>query len=346
MHGSCSILPQFSWRERVDADGHTYRLSGLPGMPRVFALEHDDNFRTLALLYLLALTASVAGWALTTRLRRAVRRPGLHAYSWYYTLQIIANLVLLTGFFLNRCAFHNLQECDATRDFHTACKISGGGWGTAAKVAVLSAFATGPLTNGVLELGVLHSLRGLRSAAGRRSCSRAQRALHALVWLQLLCLLVATPLLLCIFGVLVTRGADHVMAEIEALQGTPHAGTTDGMALAQVSMAGLGAAHIGTSVCLLVQALRLAYKERAFEARRVAVASALALTSSTLCYMNFLANVINWYVALALDSIVNDGCVLAVLLVSDPERYVATGGAVVSETSKEPEHGPRALEKA
>ena len=76
----------------------------------------------------------------------------------------------------------------------------------AAKLAVLSAFVSGILTNGVLELGVFHSLRGLGWASSRQRFGRADRVLHGFIVLQLGCLAISTPALLAIFGVLVAQG--------------------------------------------------------------------------------------------------------------------------------------------
>ena len=45
------------------------------------------------------------------------------------------------------------------------------------------------------------------------------------------------------------------------------------------------------------------------------------MLSSMLCYANFAAVWVNWYVAMACDSIVNDACVLAVLLMGDAAQY-------------------------
>ena len=78
----------------------------------------------------------------------------------------------------------------------------------------------------------------------------------------------------------------------------------------------------GEGKALLSKAASLAYQQpKGHEARRVAVASFIAMLSSMLCYANFAAVWVNWYVAMACDSIVNDACVLAVLLMGDAAQY-------------------------
>ena len=98
--------------------------------------------------------------------------------------------------------------------------------------------------------------------------------------------------------------------------------TESGVWLAQVGVSAFGGIHVIASLWLLSRAASLAYQQpKGHEARRVAVAAFIAMLSSMLCYANFAAGWINWYVAMACDSIVNDACVLAVLLMGDAAQY-------------------------
>ena len=76
-------------------------------------------------------------------------------------------------------------------------------------------------------------------------------------------------------------------------------------------MSAFGGIHVLASLWLLSKAASLAYQQpKGHEARRVAVAAFIAMLSSMLCYANFVLGFVNWYVALGLDSLVNDVCLL------------------------------------
>ena len=317
----CWIVPPYGERR-----GST----SLPGMPPAFASETDDNFTLLLSLYVTAVFVSVAGVLVAVPLRRRVHRPGLHTLCAYYFMQAAFNMVVLVGFLANRCAFHNMAHCSwsCTDDRETcdgdwansdnSCAAVGGAWGVAAKLAVLSAFVSGILTNGVLELGVFHSLRGLGWASSRQRFGRADRVLRGFIVLQLGCLAILTPTLLAIFGVLVAQGPRALMQKL----GGQETETESGVWLAQVGMSAFGGIHVLASLWLLSKAACLAYQQpKGHEARRVAVAAFIAMLSSMLCYANFAAGWIDWYVPMACDSIVNDACVLAVLLMGDAAQY-------------------------
>ena len=145
---------------------------------------------------------------------------------------------------------------------------------------------------------------------GSEMCIRdsADRVLRGFIVLQLGCLAISTPALLAIFGVLVAQGPRALMQKL----GGQETETESGVWLAQVGMSAFGGIHVLASLWLLSKAACLAYQQpKGHEARRVAVAAFIAMLSSMLCYANFAAVWVNWYVALACDSIVNDACVLA-----------------------------------
>ena len=322
----CWIVPQY---ERT-RDGE-----GLPGMPPQFAIEEDSNFTLLLTLYVIAAAVSVAGSLSAAALRRRVRRPGLHSFYAYFIAQVVFNTVLLVGFLANRCAFHNLVNCGMSAG-SWSCAAVGGGWGVAAKVAVLSAFVGGILTNGILELGVFHSLRGLAWVSSRQRLNRADHALGCLVVLQLGSLALVTPATLAAWSVMVSIGPNLFLEKLGIVETEPGLSGSDlgrpmiksaadvknAIAAPQIVFGGFGGIHVLVSLWLLVKAIGIACRQpKGHEARRVAVASCIALTSSFLCYANFAAVWINWYTAMACDSIVNDACVLAVLRMGDATQY-------------------------
>ena len=313
---------------------------GLPGMPPQFAKEDDSNFTLLLTLYVIAAAVSVTGTLIAAALRRRVHRPGLHSFYAYFIAQAVLNTVLLLGFLANRCAFHNLQHCSWSASAGSwSCAAVGGGWGVAAKVAVLSAFVGGILTNGILELGVFHSLRGLAWVSSRQRLNRADHALGCFVVFQLGWLaLTMSGMLASLAGTVAwgPPGMLHMLeiagvietndAPLPARQASPYAMPGEvgpsAMRTPQIIMGVLSGIHVLVSFWLLGKATAIACRQpKGHEARRVAVATCIALTSSVLCYVNFGALWINWYAALACDSIVNDACVLAVLSMGDASQY-------------------------
>ena len=61
---------------------------------------------------------------------------------------------------------------------------------------------------------------------------------------------------------------------------------------------------------------------RAAVARRVALSTAIAVGSTLFCYVNFGMGLVNWLLMLAIDSVINDACLLWVALSSEDDDAV------------------------
>jgi hypothetical protein len=68
--------------------------------------------------------------------------------------------------------------------------------------------------------------------------------------------------------------------------------------------------------------------------RRVTISTVIAVFSTLLCYVNFVAGFASWYVMLAIDSIINDACLLWVAVTSEVDD-AATAQDAELETMRE-----------
>ena len=200
-------------------------VHGLPGMLRDFAAEIDSNFWPLLIAYILAVVASLCGCASAARLRLRVHRAGLSVLCIHFSVQLLVNLAALIGFLVYRCAYHDIQLCDTSDG---GCQIIGGGWAIASKLAVLNVFGGGLLTNGLLELGLLLTLQ----AVAKEIPAWVNGCLLVFVVVQLVALVLCSVCLLLIFYLLITQGAEAVMARIA---GTGNANSNaEGIKMAQI----------------------------------------------------------------------------------------------------------------
>ena len=109
-------------------------------------------------------------------------------------------------------------------------------------------------------------------------------------------LVLCSVCLLLIFYLLITRGAEAVMARIA---GTGNANSNaEGIKMAQIFLTTFGIVHVLVSISLVAAAsAAVRGRQRTRESRSLAVGMTVAMVSSALCYANFAVGLVNWCAA-------------------------------------------------
>lgn len=302
-------------------------MLGMPGGPPDRAWEDDENFVGLYFLYYLALLTSAAGVLLEAKQRRDAGPNAkefneqywryLGSLAWYFFAQLVINFIAMVGFIENRCRYHN--EWLAERD-GSAYIYRGSAAAAWAKILLMwSTMAGGVATNVLLELVLLRRAQMMRGFDGAAAHCRARFLIRLITFEIFFVVVVLLPLSLFIWDKTVYGGPTAVFdmngdGDIQEDE--------DPTVAVGLMMSAFGLVHVVVTImlCALFAGLlgRQASGERwggdphTLMFRTVFVSTCVALLSTFVCYVNFYATFLNWFVALALDSIINDLCLMIV----------------------------------
>ena len=323
---SCWVVTSYSGLWKND-----HWTMGMPGGPPDREWEDDENFVGLYFLYYLALLTSAAGVLLEAKQRRDAG-PNAKEYNeqywrylgslaWYFFAQLVINLVAMVSFIENRCRYHN--EWSAERDgAHQGAYIYRGSAAAAwAKVLLMSStMGGGVATNVLLELVLLRRAQMMRGFDGAAAHCRA-RFLTRLITFEIFFVCVVFLPLGLLVNVKMVYGGPAAIFDTNGDGDIQE--DEDPTWAVSLLMSAFGLVHIGVTIglCVLFAGLlgrqasthhRWGGDPHTLMFRTVFASTCVALLSTLLCYVNFEATFLNWYVALALDSIVNDGCLMVV----------------------------------
>lgn len=323
---NCWIAPPYTEYE-THRDGKWYK--GLAGMDPRIGEENDASFSSLYALSFLAVVASSLGVGLAFKLQcnasdvEAYVPESYSSYARslcvYFTVALGVNFINMICFGEIRCRYHNVDavwDLSTTPREHRIEKTSSSVW---AKALYMTAnYSGGFFTNVLLELVLLIRAQMMTSASG--SCGPCMRCLKCFILAQVVVFLFFTGYAAYSF---------HRLIDKEILGGTGeendvNEGEESGDKSQQFSaFAGLcGLIHVCTSIALVVIFVRsmcradVPGEDGAVEKKRVVQkvtgASLVAVFSTLVCYGNLGVPFANAYHLLALDSIINDLCLIFV----------------------------------
>lgn len=315
--GSDSCWTVRSWGKGRWSSEQGYWYRGLPGTDNQLAWEESSDFTLLHLLYVFSMLAAGLGLLLSLNLWRekvSQQLKGKHTQAYvgamiaYFAAGFICTMMIQVCFVRNRCEDHNVNyinyaEYDDTyrpRDGPEWLDVSSSSAKWAKALYLTMNFTGGFLSNTLLELALL---RRIIVMEGTEEFAFHIRVVKTFIYGLLVISLLALPITL-IFNVKMANEG------VEAVGGTDFGDTIT--VLFNVAAVIYATLHIYISVVLIrvFVTLMRKFSEHPYAVAKVLICTTCAIVSTFIVYGNMAAMLVNAYIMMPLDSLINNICMI------------------------------------